>query len=61
MLFPELYPLSHLGAGRAYALMNDLPKARQSYENFFAIWKDADADLPVLIQAKREYAKLPAS
>ncbi len=40
--------------------MGDLSKARTSYENFFAIWKDADPDIPILIQAKKEYAKLPA-
>ena len=54
------YPLSHLGLGRAYALMGDAPKARKSYEDFFAIWKDADPDIPILIQAKKEYAQLPA-
>ena len=51
------YPLSHLGLGRAYALIGDLPKARKSYENFFTIWKDADPGIPILVQAKKEYAK----
>jgi serine/threonine protein kinase/tetratricopeptide (TPR) repeat protein len=60
-LFSPFYPLSHLGLGRAYALAGDLPKARKSYEDFFAIWKDADPDIPILIQAKKEYAKLPAN
>jgi serine/threonine protein kinase/tetratricopeptide (TPR) repeat protein len=58
--FSPFYPLSHLGLGRACALVGDLPKARQSYENFFAIWKDADPDIPILIQAKKEYAQLSA-
>jgi tetratricopeptide (TPR) repeat protein len=53
-----LYPLSHLGLGRAYALAGDLPKARKSYQDFLAIWKDADPDIPILIQAKQEYTKL---
>lgn len=34
-------------------------KARAAYENFLALWKDADADIPILIAAKLEYAKLP--
>jgi eukaryotic-like serine/threonine-protein kinase len=53
-----LYPLSHLGLARANALAGDLPKARKSYQEFLALWKDADADIPILIQAKEEYAKL---
>jgi tetratricopeptide (TPR) repeat protein len=53
-----LYPLSHLGLARANALMGDLPKARKSYQDFFALWKDADSDIPILIQAKQDYAKL---
>ena len=53
-----LYPLSHLGLARANALAGDLPKARKSYQDFLALWKDADADIPILIQAKQEYAKL---
>jgi hypothetical protein len=50
--------LAHLGLGRAYALSGDNVKARASYENFLALWKDADPDIPVLIAAKSEYAKL---
>jgi len=53
-----LFPLSHLGLARAYTLTGDKPKARKSYEDFFAIWKDADPDIPVLVEAKAEYAKL---
>jgi hypothetical protein len=53
-----LYPLSHLGLARAYALAGDKVKARHSYEEFFAIWKNADTDIPVLVEAKGEYAKL---
>jgi serine/threonine protein kinase/tetratricopeptide (TPR) repeat protein len=53
-----LYPLSHLGLARAYALAGDTVKARKSYEDFFAFWKNADADIPVVVEAKAEYAKL---
>src|ERR1700734_919478 len=51
-------PLAHLGLARAYALQGDAAKARLAYQDFFAIWKDADPDLPVLVAAKVEYAKL---
>ncbi|MBL8203209.1 MAG: protein kinase [Blastocatellia bacterium] len=53
-----LYPLAHLGLARAALLQGDTAKARKSYQAFFALWKDADADLPVLIAAKKEYEKL---
>jgi serine/threonine protein kinase/tetratricopeptide (TPR) repeat protein len=50
--------LAHLGVARAYALSGDTVKAKSAYQDFFAIWKDADPDIPVLIAAKSEYAKL---
>jgi len=50
--------LSHLGLARAYALQGDTAKAKTAYQDFLALWKDADPDLPVLKQAKSEYAKL---
>jgi serine/threonine protein kinase/tetratricopeptide (TPR) repeat protein len=53
-----LYSLARLGVGRAYALQGDTPKARAAYQDFFALWKDADPDVPVLKQAKAEYEKL---
>jgi serine/threonine protein kinase/tetratricopeptide (TPR) repeat protein len=53
-----LYPLAHLRLARAATLQGDTTKARKSYQDFFALWKDADADLPVLIEAKKEYEKL---
>ena len=53
-----LYPLAHLGLARAAAMNGDATKARQAYQEFFALWKDADADLRVLIEAKKEYEKL---
>ena len=53
-----LYPLAHLGLARATMLQGDTAKAQKSYQDFFALWKDADADLPVLIEAKKEYEKI---
>jgi len=49
--------LSHRLA-RAYALQGDTAKARAAYNDFLTLWKDADPDIPVLKQAKAEYAKL---
>ena len=56
-LAPE-YALAHLGLARAYSLQGDTAKARAAYQDFLALWKDADPDIPILIQAKSEYAKL---
>ena len=53
-----LWPLAHLGMARARVLSGDTAGARQMYDQFFTLWKNADADLPVLIQAKQEYGKL---
>ena len=50
--------LAHLQLGRAYALQADSAKARAAYQDFFALWKDADPDVPILKEAKAEYAKL---
>src|SRR5215468_2226581 len=50
--------LAHLGLGRAYLLQGDIPKARAAYQDFLALWKNADPDIPILMQAKAEYAKL---
>ena len=54
----ELRPLAHVGLARAAAISGDVAKSRTSYQNFFALWKDADADLPILIQARKEYEQL---
>jgi tetratricopeptide (TPR) repeat protein len=54
----ELIPLSQLNIGRAYALQGDVGKARTAYQDFLAVWKDADPDIPILKEAKAEYAKL---
>ncbi|PYX28615.1 MAG: hypothetical protein DMG77_15380 [Acidobacteria bacterium] len=53
-----LYSLARLGVGRAYALQGDISKARTAYQDFFALWKDADPDVPVLKAARAEYDKL---
>jgi hypothetical protein len=50
--------LAHLNLGRAYAIEGDTGKARVAFQDFFALWEDADPDIPILIAAKAEYAKL---
>jgi eukaryotic-like serine/threonine-protein kinase len=50
--------LARLGLARAYALQGDAAKSRAAYQDFLALWKDADTDIPILKQAKVEYAKL---
>ncbi|HEY6266025.1 MAG TPA: protein kinase [Candidatus Acidoferrum sp.] len=50
--------LARLQLGRAYALQGDTIRSRAAYQDFFTLWKDADADIPILIAAKSEYAKL---
>ena len=53
-----LHALAHLNLARAFNLQGDKAGSKFEYETFFALWKDADADLPVLKQARREYAQL---
>jgi len=50
--------LAHLQLGRAYSLQGDTAKARVAYNDFLTLWKDADPDIPILKEAKAEYAKL---
>jgi serine/threonine protein kinase/tetratricopeptide (TPR) repeat protein len=50
--------VARLELGRAYLLQGDASKARGAYQDFFTLWKDADPDIPILKQAKIEYAKL---
>jgi DNA-binding winged helix-turn-helix (wHTH) protein len=50
--------LAHLQLGRAYAMQGDTTKARTAYQSFLTLWKEADPDIPILKQAKAEYAKL---
>jgi eukaryotic-like serine/threonine-protein kinase len=54
----NLYPLAYLGLARATVLLGDAAKARNTYEDFFKLWKDADSDVPALQQARQEYEKL---
>ncbi len=53
-----MHTLARLQLARAYAMAGDKPKARIAYQDFLAAWKDGDADAPLLVQAKSEYAKL---
>jgi hypothetical protein len=50
--------LAHLQLGRVFALSGDQAKAKDAYEAFLALWKDADADVPILRTAKAEYSRL---
>jgi len=50
--------LAHLGLARAHRIQGDTAQARKKYEDFLTIWKDADPEIPILKQAKAEYAKL---
>jgi eukaryotic-like serine/threonine-protein kinase len=50
--------LAHLQLGRAYVMQGDAAKAKAAYQDFLTLWKDADPDIPILKQAKAEYAKL---
>jgi serine/threonine protein kinase/tetratricopeptide (TPR) repeat protein len=52
------HSLAKLGLGRAYAMTGDAAKARAAYQDFLALWKDADPDIPILKEAKAEYEKL---
>src|SRR5713101_5768605 len=52
------HPMARLDLARAYALQGDTSAARKAYQDFFALWKDADPDVPTLIAARAEYAKL---
>ena len=53
-----VHSLAHLGLARAYAKSGDTAKARTAYQDFFALWKDADPDAQLLADAKAEYSKL---
>jgi len=52
------YGLASLNLARASVIQNDIAKARTAYQDFLALWKDADPDIPILKEAKAEYAKL---
>jgi len=59
VLVDPMDAMARLQLARALALSGDTAKARSAYDDLFTLWKDADADLPVLKQARAEYAKLP--
>jgi hypothetical protein len=50
--------VAHLQLARALVLSGDTAKAKTAYQGFLSLWKDADPDIPILKQAKAEYAKL---
>jgi eukaryotic-like serine/threonine-protein kinase len=56
--WPLEYAAAHVGLARAAKSMGDTARARKAYEDFFALWKDADPDIPLLLQARKEYAAL---
>ena len=58
MQFAPIEALAYLQLGRAYAMSGDKDKAKSAYQDFLSIWKDADSDIPILKQAKAEYARL---
>ncbi len=60
-LIDVLVPLSHLGLARAHAVQGDAARSRIEYQNFFAAWKNADPDLPLLKGARAEYEKVKGS
>jgi eukaryotic-like serine/threonine-protein kinase len=58
----EIYsPLAQLGLARTYSKQGDRELSRKAYDDFFTTWKDADPDIPILVQAKAEYKKLSAT
>ena len=54
----QFYSLSYLDMARAFALAGDTAKAKQAFQDFLELWKDADPYLTILQRAKAEYAKL---
>lgn len=56
--FSTLHPLARSGKSRAAALAGDLATSRKAYQEFLTWWKDADPDLPILIEARAEYERL---
>ena len=56
--FSPLHALAHVGLARAAVISGDTGGARKAYQDFFALWKDADPDLPVVVEARKEYEQL---
>jgi DNA-binding winged helix-turn-helix (wHTH) protein/tetratricopeptide (TPR) repeat protein len=61
MIGDPVFVLAHLGLARAYTMSGESSKARAQYEEFFALWKNADADCPILKRAKVEFEELADS
>jgi predicted Zn-dependent protease len=57
-IFSSVSPAMYVGLARAYTLAGNAAQARKAYEDFFALWKDADPDIPFLQQVKKEYTAL---
>ena len=57
-LLDPIAPVAQLGLARAYALQGDKARSRIAYQDFLALWKDADPNLPLLREAKAEYARI---
>jgi tetratricopeptide (TPR) repeat protein len=53
-----LYALSYLGLARSLASAGNTTRSQKSYQDFFSLWKEADPDIPILMQAREEYSKL---
>jgi len=53
-----LYPLAYVSFAQAAVMNGETAKARKAYEDFFLLWKDADSDIPILIEARKDYEKL---
>ena len=53
-----LFPLSYLGLARAAAIAGDTARSRRAYQDFFALWREADSDIPILQEARQEYERL---
>jgi eukaryotic-like serine/threonine-protein kinase len=58
VLYEAIGALAHLGLARSYIMQGDTSKSRAAYEDFFALWKEADPDIPILKEAKAEYEKI---
>jgi eukaryotic-like serine/threonine-protein kinase len=53
-----LFALARLGLARAYAMAGDQAKSKAAFQDFFALWKDADPDLPVVVEARKQFKSL---
>lgn len=57
-ILSPLYPLAHVGLARASALIGNRDASRRAYEAFFALWRESDADLPILQETRKEFQRL---